>query len=202
MQATLITLGIVAVMAAIVGGGLKAFGVEVGVVGSLGRQLLLAVFGLAVVAFGLWEPWNRPPDDGQGEPGSVEVPVSATQGWTDTRVDLAAGDQLTIEADGQINDDVNNHPTRVFGPEGQPDVEREHPGDPHRDMNHAALIARIGSDGEVFEVGVSLRCTVARTGRLMLGLNDGRFDDNDGQYVAEVLVASGGASAPAPMCGS
>lgn len=201
MQATLITLGMVAVMAAIVGGGLKAFGVEVGVVGSLGRQLLLAVFGLAVVAFGLWEPWNPPADDGQG-PESVDVAVSASQRWTDTGVDLAAGDQLAIEADGQINDDVNNHPTRVFGPEGQPDVGGEHPGDPHRDMNHAALIARIGSDGEVFEVGASLRCSVARAGRLMLGINDGRFDDNDGQYAAEVAMASGGSSAPAPTCGS
>lgn len=49
MQNTLQGLGIVCVIAAIVGGGLKAFGIEFAALRSLSRQVLLASFGFALI---------------------------------------------------------------------------------------------------------------------------------------------------------
>jgi hypothetical protein len=49
MSATLLGVGLACLIAAIVGGGFKAFGVEVPLVQSLGRQSLLAVVGLGLV---------------------------------------------------------------------------------------------------------------------------------------------------------
>lgn len=50
MNATLITAGVVCVIAAIVGGGLKAFRIELPVVHSLARQIALGVFGVVLLA--------------------------------------------------------------------------------------------------------------------------------------------------------
>lgn len=52
MQITLLTLGLVCVAAAIAGGGLKAFNIEIPTLDSLARQLLLGAFGLIVGALG------------------------------------------------------------------------------------------------------------------------------------------------------
>lgn len=196
MQATLVTLGVVAVMAAIVGGGLKAAHVELPVLNSIVRQVLLGVFGGVLIIVGL-EPWADGGGGNGGEERRVEVAVPATQEWTATTIDLEAGDELSITAEGQIRDDVAGHPDRRFTPDGVPDPEGQHTGDPHP-FNHAALVGRIGEDGEVFKVGAEVRCSVTRRGRLLLGINDGRFDDNDGRYAATVVVRTrtGGSSAP------
>ena len=47
---TLLTAGLACIIAAIVGGGLKAFGIEIGVLRSVWRQALLAGFGMALIA--------------------------------------------------------------------------------------------------------------------------------------------------------
>src|SRR2546421_10804278 len=71
MNTTLITAGIAFIAAAIVGGGLKAFGVEVPAFASIKRQLLLAVFGGVLILAALVkhpvstsreaEAWNSNP---------------------------------------------------------------------------------------------------------------------------------------------
>jgi hypothetical protein len=50
MSNPVLVLGLVCIVAAIVGGGLTAFGIEVPALQSRGRQVILAVFGLLVVA--------------------------------------------------------------------------------------------------------------------------------------------------------
>jgi hypothetical protein len=50
MENTLLGVGIACVIAAIVGGGLKAFGMEIPLVNSNKRQLLLSLFGLVLIA--------------------------------------------------------------------------------------------------------------------------------------------------------
>ncbi len=73
MQATLMVLGVVAVMAAIVGGGLEAFNVRVpGLAGQHGRQVTLAVFGVVLFVVALLEPWEggverTPPSTSPGQ---------------------------------------------------------------------------------------------------------------------------------------
>lgn len=58
MQTTLLTAGIACVIAAIVGGGLKAFEIEMPVLNSRVRQVILASFGLLLIGISVW-PSNR-----------------------------------------------------------------------------------------------------------------------------------------------
>lgn len=53
MENTLLTAGIACVLAAIVGGGLKAFGIEIPVLSTLTRQLVLAAFGIVLLIIAL-----------------------------------------------------------------------------------------------------------------------------------------------------
>jgi hypothetical protein len=124
-----------------------------------------------------------------------EVRVPATAAWTDSPVDLEVGDRLIITADGVVRDNVIDHPDRVFTPEGEPHTAGEHPGDPHRGLNHAALVGQIGG-GRVFAVGSSHEQIVEQAGRLRLGINDSILDDNAGQYVAEIVVERAGEPTP------
>jgi hypothetical protein len=61
MKTTLITLGIVCIIAAIVGGGLKAFQIEIPLLNSIRRQLLLASFGLVLIVVTLFTTATPPP---------------------------------------------------------------------------------------------------------------------------------------------
>jgi len=54
MMTTLITIGIVCIIAAIVGGGLSAFQIEIPVLSSLKRQIILGVFGLILIVSANW----------------------------------------------------------------------------------------------------------------------------------------------------
>ena len=53
MEISFVTAGLVCVMAAAIGGGLKAFGMEIPVVSSVGRQLTLALLGVVLIVAGL-----------------------------------------------------------------------------------------------------------------------------------------------------
>lgn len=69
MENTLLGVGIACVIAAIVGGGLKAFGLELPIVNSVKRQTLLGLFGLAltvaaVIPNGFTLLENEGPTDG------------------------------------------------------------------------------------------------------------------------------------------
>jgi len=57
----LITAGVVAVLAAIAGGGLKGFGVEVPLLASLRRQVALLVVGAALLGLGLYRSQEAAP---------------------------------------------------------------------------------------------------------------------------------------------
>ena len=74
MEATVITAGIACIAAAIVGGGLKAFGFEIRALDSLRRQAALGVFGVVLTVAGL--TWNGAPSPAPS-PGST--PASTVQ---------------------------------------------------------------------------------------------------------------------------
>ena len=71
----LVSGGVAAILAAVAGGGLKAFGVEVPLLASVRRQILLVLVGAVLVALGLFA--SRPPgkDEGVAAPSG---PASAT----------------------------------------------------------------------------------------------------------------------------
>jgi len=110
------------------------------------------------------------------------IAVAADRAWSDTGINVRAGDTVTVTADGRIRLAQN---TRDFvtaaGVEGRV-ADATMPNAPI-----GGLIARFGDSAPVF-VGLSRTIRVPRAGRLYLGVNDSYFDDNTGQYNVRVDV--------------
>ncbi|MGR6966284.1 CHAT domain-containing protein [Geodermatophilus sp. URMC 61] len=144
-----------------------------------GRRALAGAVGTVVVAavIGLQQLLS-----GESEPGPpTTVPVAADSGWTRTGIELRAGQQLTIEADGEasLSQGVTTGPDGTEGAAGAIPVTQEAaPG---------ALIARIGG-AEPFRVGESASLTAPADGELFLCVNDRSYDDNTGHYNVRVQV--------------
>ena len=116
-------------------------------------------------------------DDVVGIPRGLrerQVNVTAREAWTDTGIDVRAGEQIFFEARGE----TRWGPNRRDGAAG----ERNSPFNPNRplpDRPAAALIGRIGND--LFFIGSEPGpFRVRTTGRLHLGINDDVFEDNTG----------------------
>ena len=78
METTLITAGIACVIAAIVGGGLKAFAIEIRVLDSVRRQAALGAFGVLLIAAGLgWNRFPRVPGSSPSDRPPSEPPATA-----------------------------------------------------------------------------------------------------------------------------
>jgi hypothetical protein len=103
-----------------------------------------------------------------------EVNVTAREPWTDTGIDVRAGQSIYFRASGEVRWGAN----RRDGAGG----ERNSPRNPNRplpDRPAAALLGRIG--GDVIFVGDDQGPYRARSsGRLYLGINDDVFTDNTG----------------------
>jgi hypothetical protein len=102
--------------------------------------------------------------------------VSATEPWTDTGVDVRAGQTIYFEAQGRVRWGRD----RQDGPAG----ENNSPSNPNRPMgnrNAAALIGKIGND--MFFIGDETGPIRMRSGgRLYLGINDDVLTDNSGNF--------------------
>jgi hypothetical protein len=147
---------------------------------------------------------------------SYTVEVSGHQEWTDTNVDLRAGEKLQITADGTITYAAEGkHPERNFGPAGIPrslaDVIHQY-AVPNGE--HGELIGRLGAGdaAEAFEIGASNTYTAPVAGRLFLGINQsvrdaegatGSFEVQievlkPGLSTADAMMAGGPAETPMP----
>ena len=117
--------------------------------------------------------------------GIPTISIPASQAWTDTGLSLSKGDQVTITASGTIYI-AGSDPGKT--PAGDPNCTASAdfvaPGLPCW-----SLIGRIGN-GAPFEVGTATSFSVARRGRLYLGVNDNYFPDNTGSWSAMVTVSS------------
>lgn len=102
--------------------------------------------------------------------------VSADTAWTDSGIDVRAGQTIYFEAQGRVRWGQN----RQDGPGG----ERNSPNNPNRPMgnrNAAALIGKIGND--LFFIGdETAGIRVRNSGRLYLGVNDDVLTDNTGNF--------------------
>jgi len=102
--------------------------------------------------------------------------VSANAPWTDSGVDVRAGQTIYFEAQGRIRWGKD----RQDGPGG----EHNSPSNPNRPMgnrNAAALIGKIGND--MFFIGDDTGPVRMRSsGRLYLGVNDDVLTDNSGNF--------------------
>ena len=105
--------------------------------------------------------------------------VSGNQAWSDTGVDVRAGQTIYFESSGQVRWGKD----RRDGPAG----ERNSPSNPNRPLgnrNAAALIGRIGNgSNDYFFIGdESGPVRVRSSGRLYLGINDDVLTDNSGNF--------------------
>lgn len=129
-------------------------------------------------------------DDGAGEAGEVgaggddpgrrhrTVDVTAGEPWTDTGLEVRAGQELYFSPEGTIIWAAG----REDGPGGEADspydTRRPIPGRPA-----GGLIGRIGTGDDYFFIGTDRGPYRVRTpGRLFLGINDDYFEDNAGSF--------------------
>jgi hypothetical protein len=116
--------------------------------------------------------------DSGAPPGMRErvVNVDARTQWTDAGIDLRAGQQIVFAPSGE----VRWGPSRRDGAAG----ERNSPanrGRPMPERNAAALIGKIGPEGDPFFIGDERQpLRVRASGRLFLGINDDYLLDNSG----------------------
>jgi hypothetical protein len=105
--------------------------------------------------------------------------------WTDTGVNVRAGDRITIAADGSVvmsTTDRNDTATPSGSRSG-----RRADGAPLPLAPAGALIARIGDSAPVV-VGNQNTLNTPVSGRLYLGVNDDHLADNSGEYRATITV--------------
>ena len=113
----------------------------------------------------------------------VMVTVDARQRWTDTRLDVRAGDLLTFASRGTIQ--MSNDDNDVASPAGA----RSGRGASQAPVNAVAgaLIGRIG-DGAPFLIGDRTSVTAPGSGGLQLGVNDDHLADNRGSFEVSITV--------------
>jgi len=124
-----------------------------------------------------------------------ELDVQGNQQWTDSKIDLLAGDRLVITATGTI--EILG---KQCGPEGLArgwmDLLRV---PPVPDAGHGALIGRVGDTEatEPFSIGQRREMRVAYNGRLFLGINEQASEQADGKFHVKIQITpqAGGASA-------
>jgi hypothetical protein len=132
------------------------------------------------------------PAGGQAAFFPIRVRVRAdgtANGWTDSGLMVRKGQKLRISATGRVSLGEGRFST----PTGLPrvvDTEKLMRNEPTGE-----LIAVIGDDNDEFiPVGANREFYAPRDGRLFLGVNEGKLDDNTGSYdaVIEVEPVAGG----------
>jgi hypothetical protein len=105
------------------------------------------------------------------------VLVNPTDAWTDTGVELRNGQEVYFQTTGQVTWSPNRRVDADGTRNSKPDTNRPLP-----DRNSGALIGRIG-ERDIFFIGTDMGpFRVRGNGRLYLGINDDRMDDNTGSY--------------------
>ena len=142
---------------------------------------------------------STPADTGKARKLAYELDVAGASQWTDSSIDLIAGDRLMITATGKIQ----SSGALAASPEGLArgwrDLLRALPVN---GAGSAALIGRIGDPAAAvpFLVGASKELTVNQGGRLFLGINQLAGETSDGSFHVDLKIvpANTAASAAAP----
>src|SRR5947209_6964558 len=125
------------------------------------------------------------------------VKVSSSQVWTDSAIELRAGDTTVITAEGTLQLPQG----KSCGPDGQPRGFRDLlKVFPVNEAGLGALIGRIGSTDVAipFVIGARKEIQVRRAGHLFLGINFGN-EALSGEYTATVEFTKHGAEKPAAV---
>jgi len=119
-----------------------------------------------------------------GQLPSREVRVESRVRWTDTGIDVRAGQTLAIDARGTVR--LGPTQNEVAGVDGTLSRRRD-TGAPMANQPEGALIARIGNS-PVFFVGDQNYVRAPANGRLYLGVNDGDLGNNSGDFQVMIDV--------------
>lgn len=114
--------------------------------------------------------------------------VYAYRQWQSLGLNLEAGDQVSIRAEGQWQ---YSPYVGLHGPEGggKPVTVSTYPmGDRYGGVFGGALIGRVGDAGEPFYVGRGTTVYVEQAGKLYLRINDDLLGDNKGTLTVNVTV--------------
>jgi hypothetical protein len=120
------------------------------------------------------------PEGGRRPAGLRErrVTVHARSGWSDSGIDVRAGQTVFFDATGQV--------TWGRGRRDGPAGERNSPENDARPLPTrpaAALIGRVGDDSAPFFIGDETGgLRLRESGRLFLGVNDDYLADNNGNF--------------------
>ena len=112
------------------------------------------------------------------------IRVAGTERWTDTGINVRAGDTLSFDAQGTVQlSDSGNDIAGVGGARSG----RRAPEAPLNNQTAGALIARIGNS-DAFFIGNRRSVRAPAAGRLYLGVNDDHLADNSGDF--QVMVTA------------
>ncbi|MGH9662331.1 MAG: LssY C-terminal domain-containing protein, partial [Bryobacteraceae bacterium] len=121
-----------------------------------------------------------------------EIEIKGDTAWTDTGLDIRAGDRLRITASGKLA-----YGASAAGPDGLArgfrDLLRIFP---YNEAGRGALLGRIG-DGDAtrpFLAGARRESQATTTGRLFLGINQGGSDRGEGAFQVTIEVTRGAAT--------
>jgi hypothetical protein len=114
----------------------------------------------------------------------VRLAVASHPSWTDTGIDLVAGQRVVISAADEVCTKRGDDAT-CTGPQG---LRKPHAAnlEGFKTVGHGTLVGALGDTR--FVVGRSLRFVAPASGRLRLGVNDRDTGNNTGSYAAHVVV--------------
>ena len=112
------------------------------------------------------------------------IRVEGRQLWTDTGINVRAGDTITFDGQGTVR--ISNNRNDVAGVGGTLSGRRE-ANAPLPNQVAGALIARIGNSPPLF-IGNRRSVRAPFGGRIYLGVNDDYLDDNSGDFQVTVTV--------------
>ena len=131
-------------------------------------------YGSNQSGYGANQPYgygNRP-----GGPMTLEVPANVA--WTDTGIDVRAGDMVSFAASGQIM--FGRDSSMTASADGNPSMRNQ--SYPVSGVSVGTLIGRVGRTAP-FVIGTNRRAIqMPAGGRLLLGVNDDGRSDNSGAF--------------------
>lgn len=135
--------------------------------------------------------------DVAGSARDFSYTISTSQPWTDTGVDLQAGDSLEINAAAPSASDVPDRhaiPASTCDPNGVTDAPKT--GNlPAANVAPGALIVKLDSQGSAVLVGSAKQIKVDSPGHLFLGVNADGTPPCAGSFAVKVRITSGAAPA-------
>lgn len=129
-------------------------------------------------------PAGSRPNPGGNRPGGPMIPngpgiaVPGNTPWIDTNTAVQRGNQVRFTASGQVRWSIESD--ALAGPDGSDRI--KNPSFPVPNANVGMLIGKVGN-GPAFPIG-SQQSPIAMpdNGKLYLGINDVKFDDNAGGF--------------------